>query len=137
MDAILVINAGSSSVKFQVFGIDQAKNINRLVKGQMDGIGTRARLRAEGNDRTVLINKEYSRDEVADVPAAIVETGRWLRETQNVNLVAIGHRVVHGGPEYDRPTLVDRNVLARLERYVSLAPLHQPNNLDPIQTLLT
>ena len=50
--------------------------------------------------------------------------------------LAVGHRVVHGGPEYDRPVLVDGEVLAHLERYVSLAPLHQPNNLAPIRALL-
>ena len=137
MDAILVINAGSSSVKFQVFGVDRDESLARLVKGQMDGIGTRPRLRAEANDKTVLINKQYTRDKVPDVAAAIVETGSWLRQNQKFNLVAIGHRVVHGGPDYDRPVLVDRAVLAILERYVSLAPLHQPNNLAPIRSLLT
>jgi len=137
MDAILVINAGSSSVKFQVFGVDQDARLARLIKGQMDGIGARPRLHAEANDRTVLINKQYPRDKVPDVAAAIAETGTWLRENQKFNLVAVGHRVVHGGPDYDRPVLVDRAVLAILERYVSLAPLHQPNNLAPIRSLLT
>jgi acetate kinase len=137
MDAILVINAGSSSVKFQVFGIGRDGSLARLIKGQMDGIGARPRLRAEANDRTVLINKQYMRDKVPDVPAAIAETGSWLRQNQSFNLAAIGHRVVHGGPDYDRPVLVDRAVLAGLERYVSLAPLHQPNNLAPIRTLMS
>src|SRR5262247_3738958 len=136
MDAILVINAGSSSVKFQVFGVDRDAGLSRLVKGQMDGVGARPRLRAEANDRTVLINKQYTRDKVPDVAAAIAETGSWLRQNQKFNLVAIGHRVVHGGPDYDRPVLVDRAVLAVLERYVSLAPLHQPNNLAPIRSIL-
>jgi acetate kinase len=136
MDAILVINGGSSSVKFQVFGVDRDASLVRLVRGQMDGIGARPRLRAEANDRTVLINKEYARDKVPDVPAAIAETGSWLRRNQTFNLVAVGHRVVHGGPDYDRPVLVDRAVLASLEGYECLAPLHQPNNLAPIRTLL-
>jgi len=132
-----VINAGSSSVKFQVFGVDQDARLARLIKGQMDGIGARPRLHAEANDRTVLINKQYPRDKVPDVAAAIAETGNWLRQNQKFNLVAVGHRVVHGGPDYDRPLLVDRAVLAMLERYVGLAPLHQPNNLAPIRSLLT
>ena len=59
-----------------------------------------------------------------------------MRDTQAIELVAVGHRVVHGGPDYDRPVLVDQDVLARLERYVALAPLHQPNNLAPIRALL-
>ena len=59
-----------------------------------------------------------------------------MRETQTFTLIAVGHRVVHGGPQYDRPVVVDHAVLASLQRYVPLAPLHQPNNLAPIQTLL-
>jgi acetate kinase len=136
MDAILVINAGSSSVKFQAFGVDRDANLARLVKGQMDSIGVRPRLRAESNDKTVLVNKHYTRDKVPDVAAAIAEAGSWLRQNQQFNLIAIGHRVVHGGPDFDRPVLVDRAVLAILERYVGLAPLHQPNNLAPIRSLL-
>jgi len=136
MDAILVINAGSSSVKFQVFGVDRGASLARLVRGQMDGIGAKPRLRAEAHDKTVLINKEYARDKVPDVASAIAETGNWLRRNQKFDLVAIGHRVVHGGPDYNRAVLVDRAVLASLERYVSLAPLHQPNNLAPIRSLL-
>ena len=85
----------------------------------------------------MLIDKTYAPDKVPDVPAAIGVVAAWLRETQSFNLAAVGHRVVHGGPQYDRPVVVDHDVVANLERYVSLAPLHQPNNLAPIRTLLT
>ena len=54
---------------------------------------------------------------------------------QTVELVAVGHRVVHGGPDYDRPVVVDATFCARLEQLVPLAPLHQPNNLAPIRSL--
>ena len=135
MDAILVVNAGSSSVKFQIFGIEGGAP-GRLVKGQIDGIGTRPRLFAEANDRSSLIDRAYASDEIADVPAAIARVASWLRETQRFNLLAVGHRVVHGGPKYDRPVVIDQAVVANLEQYVSLAPLHQPNNLAPIRTLL-
>ena len=136
MDTILVVNAGSSSVKFQVFGIDRGGDPARLIKGQVDGIGTRPRLRAEAADKSPMLDREYTRDQVPDVPAAIQEAGTWLRDKQKFDLRAVGHRVVHGGPEYNRPVLVNQDVLARLERYVSLAPLHQPNNLAPIRSLL-
>jgi acetate kinase len=136
VDTILVVNAGSSSVKFQLFGMEGAEKLRRIVKGQFDGIGTRPRLRAEGDNKALLIEREYSRESVPDVPAAIYETAAWLRQNQRVNLAAIGHRVVHGGPEYSQPVLIDENVLTRLERYSPLAPLHQPNNLAPIRTLL-
>jgi acetate kinase len=138
MDAVLVINAGSSSLKFQVFGIGgQDADLNCIVKGQMDGVGTRPRLRATGSDKTALIDQTYPAEKIPDLPAAIQETGDWLRRSQKVNLVAVGHRVVHGGPNYDSPVRVTEGVVAQLERYVSLAPLHQPNNLAPIRTLLT
>jgi acetate kinase len=136
MDAILVVNAGSSSVKFQIFGLATAGVPHRLVKGQMDGIGTRPRLRAAASDGSSLIDKTYLPQEIPDAPAAIGATADWLRETQRFRLLAVGHRVVHGGPLYDRPVIVDQNVLKRLEQYNSLAPLHQPNNLAPIRSLL-
>jgi acetate kinase len=82
-----------------------------------------------------LIDQAYAPDQVVDLPAAIHAAGAWLLETQKVEPVAVGHRVVHGGPDYDGPVLVDAKVLAELERYVSLAPLHQPNNLAPIRAL--
>jgi acetate kinase len=136
MDTILVVNAGSSSVKFQVFDADGPDRLKRLIKGQMSGIGTRPRLHAEAADRTPLIDQSYAPEDVADVATALAVAGTWLRQTQNLEPVAVGHRVVHGGPQYDRPVLVDMSVLADLERYVPLAPLHQPNNLAPIRSLL-
>lgn len=136
MDAILVVNAGSSSVKFQIFGIEEAGALRRLIKGQIDGIGTRPRLAAKGNDNSSLVDKSYASDQIPDVPAAIATVAAWLRETQSFDLVAVGHRVVHGGPQYDRPVVIDEAVVASLEQYVSLAPLHQPNNLAPIRALL-
>jgi len=137
MEAILVVNAGSSSLKFQIFGLRGASELQRLVKGQIDGIGTRPRLRAQAHDGSSLIDKSYPPQEITDVGAAIRTVGAWLRERQSFDLVAVAHRVVHGGPEFDRPVVVDAGVLARLERYSALAPLHQPNNLAPIRALLS
>ena len=138
MDAILVVNAGSSSLKFQVFEIRGGGDLGRLVKGQMDGIGTRPRLRAEGAGADIADRPAPTpRTRYAISRLRMQRTGAWLRETQHVDLLAVGHRVVHGGPEYARPVLIDGEVLARLDRYVSLAPLHQPNNLAPIRALLT
>src|SRR3712207_5980094 len=135
MDTILVVNAGSSSVKFQAFGVEGTGPLQRLLKGQIDGIGTRPRLVAKASDKSALVDHAYAPDKVPDVPAAIAVVANWLRETQRLDLTAVGHRVVHGGPDYDRPVIIDRAVVAKLERYVSLAPLHQPNNLAPICTL--
>ncbi len=136
MDSILVVNAGSSSVKFQVFETDGKSSLKRLIKGQMEGIGTRPRLRAQTADNASLIDQVYGLDVVSDVPSAIRETGAWLRTSQKLNLIAVGHRVVHGGPGFSRPVLIDDEIVKKLERYIPLAPLHQPNNLAPIRTLL-
>ena len=136
MDAILVVNAGSSSVKFQIFDQRASGDPQRLIKGQFDGIGTRPRLRAEARDGKRLIDKTYPAQEIGDVATAIGFAGNWLRETQKIELAAVGHRVVHGGPDYDRAVVINKDVLKRLEQFSSLAPLHQPNNLAPIRTLL-
>ena len=137
MDAVLVVNAGSSSVKFQIFAVSGPDQLRRLLKGQVDGIGSRPRFHAQASEGALLIDRHYGAEDIADIPAAITVAADWLRQTQNVELVAVGHRVVHGGPNYDRPVLIDQDMLTRLDRYVTLAPLHQPNNLAPIRSLLT
>jgi acetate kinase len=136
MDTILVVNAGSSSVKFQVFAVDGDGRLQRQLKGQMDGIGSRPRLRATGVKGDTLADRAYPIEAVADVPAALMVAGAWLRDELRITPMAVGHRVVHGGPDYDRPVAVDHGLVARLERYVALAPLHQPHNLAPIKSLL-
>jgi acetate kinase len=136
MDTILVVNAGSSSVKFQVFAVDADGRLQRQLKGQMDGIGSRPRLRATGANGNALADRAYPIEAVADVSAALRIAGSWLRDELRIAPMAVGHRVVHGGPDYDRPVLIDHGLLARLERYIPLAPLHQPHNLAPIKTLL-
>ena len=133
MDAILIVNAGSSSVKFQVFQVQGKAGLKRLVKGQFDGIGSRPRLRADGPNGSRLIDQTFPLDEVPDVATAMRTAGGWLRDTQNLQPIAVGHRVVHGGPDYDRPTQIDAKVIADLARFIPLAPLHQPNNLAPIR----
>jgi len=136
MDTILVVNAGSSSVKFQVFAVDGDGRLQRQLKGQMDGIGSRPRLRATGANGDTLADRAYPIEAVADVSAGLMVAGAWLRDELRITPMAVGHRVVHGGPDYDRPVLVDHGLVARLERYVALAPLHQPYNLAPIKSLL-
>ena len=134
MDTILVVNAGSSSVKFQVFAVEGDGSLRRQIKGQMDGIGTRPRLRASGPTGDSLAERTFPVEAVANVPAAMSTAGAWLRES-GIDPIAVGHRVVHGGPDYAQPVLIDQTVVTRLERYVSLAPLHQPHNLAPIRAI--
>ena len=136
MDTILVVNAGSSSVKFQVFAVDGDGRLRRQIKGQMDGIGSRPQLRATDAGGDALAARAYPIEGVPDVPAALMLASAWLRDELQLSPLAVGHRVVHGGPDYDRPVLIDHGVVARLERLTALAPLHQPHNLSPIRSLL-
>lgn len=134
MDTILVVNAGSSSLKFELFAIGEG--LQELVRGQMDGIGTSPRLRIKGSDGKTVADTCYSQSDVPNAQAAMHVVGAWLRETHPGKLVAVGHRVVHGGPDFMRPVMVDRDVLEQLERYVPLAPLQQPANLAAIRVIL-
>jgi acetate kinase len=136
MDTILVVNAGSSSVKFQIFAIEGDGRLRRQIKGQIDGIGTRPRLRATGAGDDPMADRAYPIESVPDVPSALAVAGGWLRDEMRIDPIAVGHRVVHGGPDYDRPVLIDHGVVARLEQLVPLAPLHQPHNLAPIRSIL-
>ena len=134
METILVVNAGSSSVKFQLFA-RQGADLVRRVKGQVDGIGVRPRLKA-GEVGGKSVDKELEPGQGATVPAAMAAAGEWLRTELNVSAAAVGHRVVHGGPRFDRPVRVDAEIVEQLSQYETLAPLHQPNNLAPIRSLM-
>lgn len=133
MDIILVVNAGSSSLKFEVFAIEGGLSL--LMKGQMEGIGSAPHLLIKAADGAVLADEGHDPSDVPDLPAAMGRVGAWLREQHPGTLAGVGHRVVHGGPDYGRPVLLDDAVIADLERYVPLAPLHQPNNLAPIRAI--
>ncbi|OHV79930.1 acetate/propionate family kinase [Ensifer sp. LCM 4579] len=135
MDSILVVNAGSSSLKFQLFSIDEGHTLERLLKGQLEGIGTRPRLVVRDAEGQVVAEKAFSVEEVKDLAAAQDVVGTWLIGHIGAPPTAVGHRVVHGGPFYNEPTAVDDQVLVNLEKLVSLAPLHQPNNLAPIRSI--
>jgi acetate kinase len=135
-DTILVVNAGSSSIKFQLFAIGHHDSLERRFKGQIEGIGTRPRLLAKDVHGAILVDETPSAAEVSDVPAALDKVVAFLRSQIGQLPTAIGHRVVHGGFEYSKPTPISSAVLDRLQRYIPLAPLHQPNNLAPIRAVL-
>ncbi len=134
VDVILVVNAGSSSLKFQVFDLASGDLVRRI-KGQIDGIGVRPHLKASDAAGQVMVDRDFTATEVPDLPAATRETRAWLRTIPDVRLRAIGHRVVHGGPDFAQPMRIDAAVLERLAAFESLAPLHQPNNLAPIRQI--
>ena len=132
---VLVLNAGSSSIKFQVFAIGREEELARRLRGQFEGIGTRPHLLARDARDKVLVDEVWTAGEVPDVPAAIERLHAWVQSFRNQPPVVIGHRVVHGGPAHDRPVRVTDEVIRELRRFVSLAPLHQPNNLAPIEVI--
>jgi acetate kinase len=134
-DAILVLNAGSSSLKFSVFGAGRGDGAP-LARGQVEGIGTAPRFVFRGTagepaeERALDGGTRLTHEEALGV---IVE--RCQDRLAGQRLVAVGHRVVHGGVEFAAPVRVDADVLAALERLVPLAPLHQPHNLAAIRAV--
>ena len=132
---ILVLNAGSSSVKFQLFAVEN-HSLERQFKGQVEGIGAKPRLIATDAHSAPLVERTFSPEQIADPIGAMEILKDWLGEYLAGRLpIAVGHRVVHGGMRFAQPVLVNDDVLAELERFVPLAPLHQPNNLVPIRAI--
>lgn len=135
-ESILVLNAGSSSIKFQLFAVADGEKLQRRLKGQIDGIGSRPRLFVKSKDGDTLADESWPADQITDASAALDKAVAWLQRQLNGELpTAIGHRVAHGGSDYGEPTIVDDTVLQSLEKLVPLAPLHQPNNLAPIRAI--
>ncbi|MGE0154842.1 MAG: acetate/propionate family kinase [Reyranellaceae bacterium] len=134
-DSILVVNAGSSSIKFQLFDVGAGNQPLRGLRGQLDGIGTQPRLRARDGQGVELVDRRLPADAAADVVQGQAMLASWLVEQIGALPVAVGHRVVHGGAFYAEPVLIDEEVLERLQTLAPLAPLHQPANLGPIRAI--
>ncbi len=139
--AILVINAGSSSIKFAAYadaGDDKMGDGPALVcKGQLEGIGSDPGFVVRNAvDRTLYEHDEWPRGSTLDHAGAIHFILGWLdKSSLDLDIVAAGHRVVHGGLDYDRPVRIGEAVLAALAELVPLAPLHQPHNLAGIRAV--
>ena len=134
-DYAVVLNAGSSSLKFCVFHRPQGEAWRLETRGQIEGIGTKPRLSA----------KDGTGEKVADQPlgatvmnaaSALESLAAWLRSRYGVaRVLGVGHRVVHGGARFTGPTLVTPEVMKELRELVPLAPLHQPYNLAAIDAV--
>jgi len=133
-DAIVVLNAGSSSVKFCTFRRD-GDRLEREVRGQVSGLGTAPRIAAK-RGTTVVADRELSDGPMSHAHALGILFDFLHAELHGERIAGVGHRVVHGGLEFMAPTRVDAGILERLQRYVPLAPLHQPHNLAAIRLLL-
>ncbi|MEZ5818267.1 MAG: acetate/propionate family kinase [Hyphomicrobiaceae bacterium] len=130
--SILVVNAGSSSIKFAVYGADLAPQVH----GELEGIGTLPRLWARCPDGSTVIDRSWYPRDLSDTHALISALTVWLESHLGEGkLAAIGHRVAIGGLSHSAPTLITPEVLDRLRALKALAPLHLPRNLEPIESL--
>jgi len=136
MTCILVLNAGSSSIKFAAFRASADDALELLQQGQLDGIGSAPRLQAHDAARHSLVDRTLDIHAVPDVAAAEAVVNDWINAHLGVAPDAVGHRVVHGGVDFWQPVRVDAAILDRLAALSPLAPLHQPFNLAPIRALL-
>jgi acetate kinase len=130
---ILTLNAGSSSLKFAAFA-EQEASLERLAAGQVEGLGASASFHVTSvsgeSQRTTLASGQGPADHDAAVQAIL----HWLNDAHyGREIVAVGHRVVHGGPDYSEPVLIDDAVMEKLTRLTPLAPLHQPHNLAGVK----
>ncbi len=133
---ILVLNAGSSSLKFSLFALPAAGEMRPLAVGQVEGLGTAPRLKAKNGQGEVIADTRWSTAEVANPAQALQEIIGLLRSRfQENELAGVGHRVVHGGPDYSAPLLISAEALEKLDTFVPLAPLHQPHNLAAIRAV--
>jgi acetate kinase len=131
-DYTLVLNAGSSSLKFCVYQRPTGDAWRLEARGQIEGIGTAPRLTAKDGAGTVMVDQALEQA-VGDGRAALGTLSEWLRSRYGGSRVlGVGHRVVHGGAQFTAPTIVTPQVLEELRTLVPLAPLHQPHNLAAI-----
>ena len=131
--ALLILNAGSSSLKFAVYAADAAPTPDAAYRGVIEEIGGEGRLRIEQLNQGSVLDQAVS---PANHAQALQHVLTWLAQSHpDLTLRAAGHRVVHGGAAFSQPALVDDRVLAELEKLIPLSPLHQPHNLGAIRAL--
>ena len=135
-DYALVINAGSSSLKFCIYRRPDVGAWRSHARGQIEGIGTAPRFSVKDDNRNRLAELEVDKNVVHDGRSAIDYLASWLRPTYGgAHLLGVGHRVVHGGSRFGAPVLITPQVFEDLEALVPLAPLHQPHNLAAIEAI--
>jgi acetate kinase len=129
---LLTLNAGSSSIKFAIYTVSE---LEQLIIGQIDGIGSTAAFKAKSSNGA--INEKYEWP-VVDAPqnhsAALKWLIQWLnQQMSDLQIKAVGHRVVHGGQYYSEPVIITDEILQKFETLLSLAPLHEPHNIAGIK----
>jgi acetate kinase len=132
-DYALVLNAGSSSLKFCVFQRPSGDAWHLSARGQIEGIGTTPRLSVkDANDQSIAKQDV----KVSDGNEAVEALAVWLRlHYGGARVLGVGHRVVHGGAQFTGPTVITKEVFDDLRKLIPLAPLHQPYNLAAIEAV--
>jgi acetate kinase len=134
-DIILVLNAGSSSIKFRAFDA-QAAEPELVLYGQAEGLYTAPRFTASDAQGSEIGRKTWDEGAGFGHQGAIEYIGEFLRShREGHRLIAVGHRVVHGGMEFTQAVMTTPTVIDKLDKLTPLAPLHQPHNLAPIRIL--
>ncbi len=133
-EPILVINAGSSSIKFSVFETAADRSLSAAVHGQVEGIGTAPRLKIDDAHGKSIADQTVS---AKDHDGAIAAIHEWFagHVGSEAGFAGVGHRIVHGGLAYAEPVVVDARVISDLEALIPLAPLHQPHNIAAIRAV--
>jgi acetate kinase len=135
-NAFVVLNAGSTSVKFAAYTGDDPNSLDLVCRGQLDGIGSQPSFAAKNSKGEVIETHTWNKERPLDREEALKFVIAWLeRHEAGLKIVAVGHRVVQGGVAHERPTLVDEKVLGELEKLIPIVPSHQPFELDAIRTL--
>ncbi|MCR5876418.1 acetate/propionate family kinase [Phenylobacterium sp. J426] len=124
---LLTLNAGSSSLKFAVYGLQPEPPL--LMSGQVSGLGVAPRFRARAEGAS-LADEAWP---TVGLDAVLERLFGWMDNTGwSLDIAAVGHRIVHGGLEFTRPTVLTPDAVGRLDRLSLLAPLHQPFNLQAV-----
>lgn len=132
-DAIVVVNAGSSSLKFAVLA---ASSLHPLVSGQVEGLQTAPHVHVQAEGGEVVLEYRWSEGTRLTHEDAMAYLLNKLHDHLDGHQIkAVGHRIVHGGPVYSLPVVLTPEVLVQLQAFVPLAPLHQPHNLMPVQAV--
>lgn len=132
-DCIGVLNSGSSSIKYSIFGVERDRLCPTL-RGQIESIFTAPHFAAKDSDGRVVAEKFWGAETTLDHSRATEFLLTFLRsELRGMRLIGIGHRVAHGGLKYIHPVLLNLQIADELSKLIPLAPLHQPYNLLPIR----
>ena len=134
-DGLLVINAGSSSVKFSLFLRHAGMDPDLASVGQVEGINSIPHFIAKSADGEVLAERKWDHDGATHEQLFEHLLGWVETHLGDAKLVAAGHRVVHGGMHHSKPVRITDALITELEELIPLAPLHQPHNIDPIRAI--